>query len=154
MATILLGLALVLVTVFLSTALTAPTEDPTRIYVYARRDTAARSWVSISCDNSIVAEVRQGIFFAIDVEPGKHALSAEGGVPLFVDLAAGKEIFVRLDWNYGIGRPPIALFSPANPADAQREMKYISYVGVKRLHSSLVPKTDPRKEVQPQLRMR
>jgi hypothetical protein len=146
--------ALVLVTVVFATVPTAPAEDPTRIYVYARRDTAARSWVSISCDNSVVAEVRQGFFFAVNVEPRKHALSAEGGVPLFVDLTAGKEIFVRLDWDYKTGRPPIALFSQVNPADAQREMTYLSYVGVKRFHSSLVPKTDPRKEVQPQLRTR
>ena len=51
-------------------------------------------------------------------------------------------------------RDPIALFSQVSPADAQGEMKFLSYVGVKRLHSSLVPKTDPRKEVQPKLRVR
>jgi hypothetical protein len=152
MATIIQVRALALVTVVLAAALAA--EDPTRIYVYARRDTAARSWISISCDNSVVAEVRQGTFFAVNVAPGKHALLTEGGVPSFVDLAAGKEIFVRLDWDYGIGRPPIAVFSQVDPADAQREMKYLSYVGVKRLHSSLVPKADPRQEVQPRLRTR
>jgi hypothetical protein len=141
----------IFVTLALAAAVTASAEEPTRIYVYARRDTAARSWVSISYDNSVVAEVRQGIFFAIDAEPGKHALSAEGAVPLPFDLAAGKEMFIRLDWSYWIGRSPIALFSQVNPADAQREMKYLSYVGVKRLHSNLVPKTDPRKEVPPQL---
>jgi hypothetical protein len=135
-------------------ALSASAEDPARIYVYARRDTAAHSWLAISCDSSVVAEVKHGAFFAVNLALGRHAFFVDGGLPLFIDAASGKEIYVRLDWNYGTGRSPIAVLSKVNPTDAQREMKYLSYIAVKRSHSSLVPKTDPRKEIQPQLRMR
>src|SRR5258708_30771389 len=61
---------------------TLEAEDQARIYVYARRDTAARSWMSISCGNAVVAEIKQGTFFAIMLAPGQYTFLSERGVPL------------------------------------------------------------------------
>src|ERR1700742_3790673 len=88
-------------------AATLQADDQARIYVYARRDTAARSWMSISCGNAVVAEIKQGTFFAITLAPGQYTLVSENGIPLPIEARAGEELFLRLDWNYGVGRPPI-----------------------------------------------
>lgn len=125
-----------------------------RVYVYAQRDTAARSWIAISCSGIVVAELRKGRFFAINLAAGRYTLSLEKGVPLSLDLRSGEESFVRLDWNYGIGRPPIPVLSKVRRTDARREMKYLSYIGVKKAHSSLVSRTDPIQPVVPRLRTR
>ncbi|MGC4048275.1 MAG: hypothetical protein QM757_00970 [Paludibaculum sp.] len=129
-------------------------EDSARVYVYARRETEARSWIAVSCRGAVAAEVKQGFFFALYLAPGRHSLGVENGVPLTIDAAAGEETFVRLDWHYEVGRPPIAALSKVRPDDARREMKYLVYVPAKRLHSSLASKSDPRAPVQPKLKER
>ncbi len=125
--------------------------DPPLIYVYAQRYTATRSWVPISCDGSVVAELSQGRFFAVSPAPGRYTLSPAKGVPRSVEVSAGKEVFLRLDWNYGLDRAPIAVLSVVNPADARREMKFLSYIPARRLHSSLAPHSDPSKPFEPRL---
>ena len=142
------------VAVALAIALSLSADDPARIYVYARRDTPARSWLPISCGGVVVAELKQGTFFAIDLASGRHALFLEKGVPLSIDVHPGEEFFVRLDWNYRIDRPPIPVLVKVVQAEARTEMKYLSYVSTKRVHSSLVLKTDPSPPVRPQLRTR
>jgi hypothetical protein len=137
---------------FLSVALMA--DDLAKVYVYARRDTAARTWLSISCDNLVVAELKQGAFFAIEIAPGRHAFLLENGIPLVLDAQTGQDSFVRLDWSYGIDRPPIPVLTKVLQPEARVEMKYLSYVNAKRVHSSLVPRTDPSPLYQPQLRTR
>jgi len=144
----------VISTIALATALPMLAEDSARIYVYAQRDTAARSWRSISCNGVVVAELKRGTFFAINVEPGRYTLLVEQGVPLTVDVRSGEESFVRLDWSYGIDRSPIPVLSKIYDAGAQREMRYLSYVAPKRVHSNQVPKTDPGEPHQPHLHTR
>jgi hypothetical protein len=100
----------VLVAGMLTRAFPAVAEDRARIYVYARRETAARSFLSISCDNQVAAEVKQGLFFAVNVDPGRHVVLVDRGLPLFLDVLAGQESFVRLDWNYGIVDLPSQCF--------------------------------------------
>jgi hypothetical protein len=135
-------------------AVTLQADDQARIYVYARRDTAARSWMSISCGSAVVAEIKQGTFFAITLQPGQYTFLGERGVPLSVDTHSGEELFLRLDFNYGVGRPPIPVLSKVRRGEARKEMKYLSYINPKRVHSGLVPKTDPSPSVQPELRRR
>jgi hypothetical protein len=133
---------------------TLEADDQARIYVYARRYTAARSWLSISCGSAVVAEIKEGTFFAITLAPGQYTFFSEKGVPLPINGQAGEELFIRLDWNYGVGRPPIPVLSKVPQREARKEMKYLSYINPKRVHSSLVPKTDPSPPVQPELRRR
>ena len=140
--------------VALATAIAISADNPARIYLYARRGTAARSWLSISCGGVVVAELKQGMFFAINVAPGQATLFVENGVPLSVIGHSGEELFIRLDWSYGIDRPPIPILSKVQQTEARREMKYLSYIGEKRVHSKLVPKTDPSEHLQPLLHTR
>jgi hypothetical protein len=129
-------------------------EEHTRIYIYAQRDTLARSWIPISCDGEIVAEVRRGAFFAVDVSPGRHTLSLERGVPVSVDVGLGMESFVRLQWHYWTGQQPIPMLSQIGSEQASKELRFLSYAEAKRLHGKSVPKGDPRQPVEPQLKTR
>lgn len=129
-------------------------DDTARVYVYARRETEARSWIAVSCGGAVAAEVKQGHFFALTLMHGRYALSVENGVPLAIDAAAGEDSYVRLDWHYQVGPPPIAALSKVRPDEALREMKYLAYVPSKRLRSSLAARSDPRAPVQPRLKSR
>ena len=76
--------------VVVATALSLQAGDATRIYVYAQRDTPAHSWLRISCGDIVVAELKQGTFFAINVEPGRYTLFVENGAPVSVDANSGR----------------------------------------------------------------
>jgi hypothetical protein len=130
----------------------APAEDPGRIYVYAQRQTAARSWLPISCDGAVVAELKRGTLFAMNVPPGRHTLSTETGVPAFVDVHSGEESFVRLDWSFEVGRSAIPVLNTVRPDQARKEMRFLSYIRANKVHASLVPRTDPREP--PPLRLK
>ena len=135
-------------------ALIATASDSARIYVFSRRDTPAKSWMSVSCGNAAVADIKQGFFFALNVEPGSYTLSVKNGVPRNVQIHPGEDIFLRLDWDHGIDRDPIPLFSPVAATQAQVEMQYLTYVSAKQMHSAIVSKTDPRPPLTPHLRTR
>jgi hypothetical protein len=143
----------VAIIVFLSVG-AGSAEDAARIYVYAQRDTPARSWLPISCDGEVVAEVRRGTFFAINLSPGRHALSLENGVPVSVEVHSGEVSFVRIDWNHEVGRQPIPILASVRPDRASKEMMFLGYADAKRLHSRSVPRTDPRPANQPQFKTR
>ena len=128
--------------------------DSARIYVYARRDTPARSWMRVSCDGAPVAELKQGKFFALTVSPGRYALGIDRGVPLIVEARAGEELFVRLDWNYGMERAPIPVLAAVRPDRASTEMKYLSYISRGKALSKSVARSDPRTPAPPRLERR
>jgi hypothetical protein len=138
----------------LAVPLTTQAEDSGRIYIYAQRLTAARSWIPISCGGVVVAELKRGMLFAINVPPGRHTLSTETGVPAFVDVHSGEEVFVRLDWDFGLGRDPIPVLNAVPPDRARKEMTYLSYISAKKVLSSSAPKTDPREPAQLRLKGR
>ena len=131
-----------------------PAADSGRIYVYAQRDTAARSWLRITCNGEVVAGLKQAMFFAINVPPGRHTLDVERGVSTFLDVHSGEDAFVRLDWNYEMGRPPISILSVIHADQARKEMRYLSYINAKKALSSSVPKTDPREPTRLELKTR
>jgi hypothetical protein len=135
-------------------ALPTFSQDAARIYVYAQRPTAARSWLSFSCNGSRVAQLKQGTFFAMRLDPGRYTFTIVGGVPLSIDVAPKDEAFVRLDWNHSVGRPPIPVLRTVHSAQAHSEMKYLSYVDKKRVFSESVAKADPREPAEPRLKTR
>jgi hypothetical protein len=120
-----------------------PADGTSQIYVYALRDTAARSWIAISCGNIVVAELKQGTYFIINEPAGQYMLFVEKGVPLSIDTRTGGPSFIRLDWNYGMGRPPIPVLATVRQRDARKEIKYLSYINSKRVHPALCPKVIP-----------
>ncbi len=139
---------------FLFAAYQVTADDTGRIYVYAERDSEAHSWMGISCGGAVVAEIERGTFFAVHLASGRYSLSTERGIPTAVEIRSGEDVFIRLGWNYGIDRPPIAILRQAPADQAERAMKYLSYVPLRHIFSSAVDKADPRTPVKLQLKTR
>jgi len=120
-------------------------EEFARIFVYAQSSTAARSWLPISCDSAVVAKLKRGTFFAVEMAPGRHVidLSAGNGVPVSVDVRPGEEAFVRLDWHFERDNPVIPLLQIVRPDVARIDMLSLRYIDSGKVLSPLVPKSDP-----------
>ena len=128
-------------------------EDLARIYVYVQLETPARSWFPTSCEGTVVAKLKRGRFLAINVEPGRHMLSGEKGIPVFVDARSGDESFVRLEWRNGeLAGPALPVWEVVPRATAREDMIYLPYIEADKALSKSVPKKDPREK--PQLRLR
>jgi hypothetical protein len=140
----------------------AQAQGTARIYVYVQREMPVRSWLPISCDRAVVAKVKRGRFLAINVAPGRHMLRAEKSVPVFVDVRSGEEAFVRQafvppGWRNGQrGGPaiPFPVWQVVPPSVAGRDMIYLTYIDADEVLSQSVPKTDPRKLPEMQLKRR
>lgn len=124
------------------------------LYVYAQRDTPATKWLPITIDGAPAAELRRGACFAIQLPPGAHTLSTPSGVPLSLDLQNDQPAFVRLDWNQQLNRPPVPVLSRVPQTRAEKEMMFLSYVPANKIHSTAVPKIDPRQPAQPEFKAR
>ena len=129
-------------------------QDLARIYVYAQRQTAARSWLPISCDSAVIAKLKRGTFFAINIAAGRHIINEENGIPVFVDARPGEESFIRLDWNFKSGRAPIPEFHLVRSTEARKELNYLTYIDANKVLSKLVSKSDPREPSQLRLKRR
>src|SRR5262249_5773474 len=125
-----------------------------RVFVYSQRESPARSWMDIGCDGERIAEVKRGFFVAVNVRPGRHFLSVADGVPLSIEVLTGSEAFVRIDWNHDVRRQPIPILNSVAEEQAKRELRFLNYVQIKRIHSTAVPRVDPRPPESPQLRTR
>ena len=131
----------------------AQAEDSARIYVYSRSETLGSSQYLISCDGEGVAKLDRGVFFALDVTPGRHILdTGEEGVPAFVDLRPSEGVFVRLAWVLERGGPAITFLHAVEPALARKELLQLRYIDANMVLSELVLKEDPRQP--PQLKTR
>jgi hypothetical protein len=133
----------VIAAIVLVAPLSTPAENTARIYVYAQRLTSASSWLPISCGDVVVARLKRGTFFAINVDPGRYKLSIENGLPVFVEVRSGEASFVRLDWSFGIGRSPIPVLRTVASMQARKEMMNLSYISSNKVISTSVPKADP-----------
>ena len=125
-----------------------------RVYVYAQRSTPARSWLPVFCGEAAVAAFKEGCFFAPPLPPGRYTFSVENGVPRSIDVEPGTDLYLRLDWNHRIGRPPIPALSGVRPEQARLEMRFLSYIESNRISSELVSQQDPRKPEEQQLKRR
>ncbi len=142
------------VSVFILCTQLVAADDLSRVFVYAQRETPARSWTPVVCNGENIAEVRRGFFFAVNLRPGRHFLSVENGVPISIDVRPGVETFVRIDWNYDVRRSPIPVLSSVVEERAKKEMRFLSYIETARIHSLAVSNAAPRPSVSPQLKTR
>ena len=67
-----------------------PARDSARIHVYAQRLADARSWLPISRGEATVAQLKREKFSAMVVAAGRHALSAENGLPASIGLTSAQ----------------------------------------------------------------
>ena len=128
-------------------------QPTTQIYVYVQHESPARSWFPVWCDGVLVAKIKQGRFFVINVTAGKHEIIEEKGVPVFVDVRSGKKAYVRLEWRNGeLGGPALPVWAEVTQSAAHRDMLYLAYIDADKVVSKLVPNTEPREA--PSLRRR
>jgi hypothetical protein len=132
----------------------AAPQGQARIHVYSLRETAAHLWMPVKFDGDIAAEVRRGTFFTIACDPGPHVLIIDQGVPVSVEARPDRPAYVRLDWNYQLGRRPIPVLSTVPARIAEAELRHLSYIEAKKVRSAAVLKTDPRPPEEPRLKTR
>jgi hypothetical protein len=129
-------------------------QEPAQIFVYAQRETSVRSWQPIWCDGTLVARIKRGGFFVINVAPGRHVLQQSKGVPAFVEAGSGDEKFVRLGFQIENGEPRVLVFDKVHPDVANNELRFLSYIDAKQVLSPSVSKIDPRPRPEPHLKVR
>jgi hypothetical protein len=112
-------------------------QEPAQIFVYAQRETSVRSWQPIWCDGTLVARIKRGGFFVINVAPGRHVLQQSKGVPAFVEAGSGDEKFVRLGFQIETASPRCS-FSTKFIRMSQTT-NYASFLTLMRNKSFLLP---------------
>lgn len=122
--------------------------------MYSQRETPARSWLPIACDGERIAELKRGFFFAVNLPPGGHSLSLRDGVPVSFEVRPAGETFVRLNWSHDVRRSPIPVLGLVPEEIANKEMRFLSYIEVKNIHSTAVSREDPRPANTPRLKTR
>jgi len=114
------------------------------LYVYADHHTEAKSWRPIFCDSVLVAKLKQGTFFAVNLPPGQHVLSDGKGTPAIIDAVAAKPKFIHLSWVYQLGQPATSILEAVKESEAQKDMKFLVYIDLNKALAPAVLKTDPR----------
>jgi hypothetical protein len=134
-----------------------PADNPTRIYVFAAWELPVRSWVPILCDGRVVAKIKRGRFFAINVAPGQHILSEQDGVPAFVDAHSGEDAYVQLQQHVedsSSGESVIPMFQIVAANEARKQIIHLAYIGADKVYAPSVSKEDPTRSWQPQVKTR
>jgi hypothetical protein len=129
------------------------TEPLEQIYVYADWESPEHRWVDVACDDEIVAKVKAGRFFVINLPPGRHAMSVRDGIPMFIEVRSGEKSFLRLGREVD-GQTVMQVLTKMDSTEANKEMVNLAYIDASRALSNSVPKEDPRERRQPQLRTR
>ena len=90
----------------------------------------------------------------MDLAPGRYTVGTKIGVPAFIEVRSGEEAFLRLGWNYQVGRPPIPVMETVPPERAREEMKFLGYIKAAKVLSRSVAARDPRSPEPLQLKRR
>jgi hypothetical protein len=124
------------------------------VYVYEQRTAAVTSWVEVTCDGRPSASIKAGYVFALQLDAGRHTLTLKDGVPVTIQVAASEPTFVRLDWNMSVTRAPIPVLSPVTPAQARRDLEFLTYIPKDKIFSPQVLREDPRRTEYKELKHR
>ncbi len=131
---------------FGATLLPAAGAEPlTQVYVYVQDETPARSWFPVWFDGVAVAKIKRGRFFVINATPGRHTLNDEKGVPVSIEIQAGKKVFIRQDWRTGDSEGSLLpVWNTVAQDTARRDLLFLTYIDADKATSKAVPKTEPR----------
>lgn len=79
-------------------------KDKGRIYVYRNESLGAAVTVGITVDGKMIGKTAKKVYFAIDVEPGKHTVtcSAESSFTQDVKVPAGKAVYIWQEMKMGL----------------------------------------------------
>lgn len=119
-----------------------------QIYVYANWELPEHKWIDIARDDETVARVKAGRFFVMNVTPGRHAISARNGIPLFIEVASGEKSFLRLGREVD-GQTMMLVLTKMDSTEAGKEIVHLAYIDASKAFSNSVPKEDPRDPRQP-----
>jgi hypothetical protein len=123
----------------------AGAQPTAQIYVYVQHESPVHSWFPVWCDGVLVAKIKPGRFFVINVAPGQHEISEEKGVPTFVKVRPGNKAFVRLEWRYGEpGGSALPVWEEVSQSAAHNDMTRLAYIDADKAVSKLVPRSEPR----------
>ncbi|BDC52903.1 hypothetical protein F183_A52180 [Bryobacterales bacterium F-183] len=128
--------------------------EETHVFMYAQRDTPARSWLTVFCNDTPVAKIKKGRFFALALPAGSYTLGIGQGVPYPLTVQSARDQYIRVEWHHHMGRAPIPALSEVREEVARKEMRFLSYVEAKQIESQRVPPQDPRPAQDPQFRQR
>ena len=140
-----------------SFAATDPTKPAIQVFMFADREAPPRSWVPISCDGTVVAKIKQGKFFTINLTPGKHVFSQGDGIPLFVDIHKGEQLFIQLERQTradASGKSDVTALVEVDPTWARKILAYLTYIDTDKRFSPAVLMEDPTVSSRPQLKQR
>ena len=84
-----------------------PPEPEGTVHIYRERIEIARlTKPLVSCDNFPVAKIENGRVFTMKMSVGRHALgTTDHPLGFFIDIEAGKEYFVRIDYPLNASLP-------------------------------------------------
>lgn len=129
-------------------------EEPLgQVYVYAMWESPVRRWVDIACDDEIVAKLKAGRFFVMNLPPGRHAVSERDGLPVFIEVRSGEKSFLRVGREVD-GQTVMPVLSKMGSTAAEKELAHLAYIDAAKALANSVPKEDPRVLRQQQLKTR
>jgi hypothetical protein len=95
----------------LALSLAAQTAKPQQpqgtVHIYrVKGEIATKTKPSISCDNFLVAKIVNGQVYTMQMSVGRHVVgTSDHPLGFFVDVEAGKEYFVRIDYPVNASLP-------------------------------------------------
>lgn len=93
--------------------LLAQTKPPGMVHIYRLKSTQGKaSHPTITCDTFDIAKIQNGRVYTLKVSPGRHNFTtADAPAGINVDVAEGKEYFVRIDYtanaSFAVGAVPV-----------------------------------------------
>ncbi|HLV89146.1 MAG TPA: hypothetical protein VKV39_19340 [Candidatus Sulfotelmatobacter sp.] len=124
-----------------------------QIYVYANWEFPEHKWVDVACDDGIVAKIKAGRYFVLNLSPGRHAVSERDGIPAFVEVRSGEKAYLRLGREVD-GQTVMPVLSRVNANDAAGEIVHLAYIDAAKVFSGSVLKDDRGLQQKPQLKSR
>ena len=84
-----------------------PAESQGTVHIYRERiEIATKTKPTVSCDNFAVAKIENGRVFTMKMSVGRHDLgTTDHPVGFHIDIEAGKEYFVRIDYPLNASLP-------------------------------------------------
>jgi len=124
-----------------------------QVYVYADWDLPEHRWLDVACDEEIVAKVKAGRFFVMNLPSGRHTIAVRDGIPIFIEVRSAERSFLRLGRQVD-GQTVMLVLSKMDSTEANKEMVNQAYIDASKALANSVPKEDPRERRQPQLKTR
>lgn len=118
--------------------------DPAKALAYVyRRGRSSGGWrtYTVFCDETELADIENGRYFIVRLDPGRHVLRSEDGRKIEVELVSGETYFFEVSLKTGDGEYSSRLsmwghVEVADPATALKELNSLQPSKQKRIKNS------------------